>query len=145
MADQPDRPADGQTVAQTVAPSIPDGLLGKLPEGGIAGAVVAVVGAVLWLRRKLSSDNKVIAADKGETNFLAALQVRLDAVQTHLDAVQIERNSLAAEVGGLRAEVAYLNRADMQNHARIIVLERRLRITNSSLGNLDESPAGPLS
>lgn len=118
----------GQQPVQYEAPDVPHWAV-QIPEGGIAGVVMAVIAGVLWLRRRLSSDNKIIASDKAETQFIESLQQELVKARAALEAVYKERNDLLAEVGGLRVKVEFLTKEDLLKEERIKKLERKLGIT----------------
>lgn len=114
--------AEHKTQTQQPAPdtySSPS--LVDVPQGGILGLVAAIVGGVLYLRRRVSNDNKVIATDSAETLFITRLQEELEKTRLTLDRVYTERNALMVQIGGLQERVR------LQDE-RIRQLERKLGI-----------------
>jgi len=112
-----------------------------LPEGGVLGAVAGIVAGVLVLRRRWSSDNKLIATEQAETSFQLVLQRRLDATLQALDALQREHNAVQLELGSLRERVNTQARELVVKSNRIRRLERKLNIyIESEHGELDDAP-----
>lgn len=106
----------------------------KPSDGGILGAVITIVGAIFWARRKWSSDTKAVEADKGEVKLIDRLSEKLTEADKALTLAYTERNALSIEVGGLRAKVQYLEAEDSRNKSRIAALERKLGL------NFDTTP-----
>ena len=115
----------GQKATVEMPPDRLPALVG--PESGIVTAVVGVITAILWLRRKLSRDNTEVAKDAAEAKYVIGLTQELEKARAALVTVYTERNKLSEEVGELRASVKFLKEANQKLEERIAQLEHQVK------------------
>lgn len=84
--------------------------------GGIAAAITAVVSAIFFLRKKISSDNVDIKRDRAEENIIDHLErqrdhafLEIEKMQARLDALKIEKDDAVSKMSGLTSEVEILS------------------------------------
>jgi hypothetical protein len=82
---------------------------------GVGGALVALVGGAVYMRRKLSQDAAGRAGDRAEIDIIAKLseslknaQTRQTELETRADKAYEERNKLVEEKAELRGKNIYL-------------------------------------
>lgn len=97
------------------------------PDGGILGAVGGAIMLLLWLRRRVSADNREISKDHAESTFINGLTAELQRSREALEHAFRERNELVAKNAELQSKLTHL---EIQRDRH----ERRIRHLESLLG-----------
>lgn len=104
-------------IAQTASKGAPENFpVAQIPYGpyvgGAMGMVLSVVGAILYVRRRLSRDNTAIAHEQSERNMLNKMSAERDRAMSAAEEAWRTRAEDAKLIGQLTGEVKHLTEAN---------------------------------
>lgn len=105
------------------------GLIPYAQGGGIVGAVIAIIYAIMWLRRTWSSDGVGVVRDRSESQILeTALRERNEALEAAHEAWRTRAED-AKQIGLLSAQVEGLKELNHKTNNEVHLL----RLLNEKL------------
>ena len=102
-------PMTSNVVGEKVSFHIPDVPLG----GSILSSVIAILGCILWFRRRVSSDDLAMAKDKSEKRLLTVITEERDRAVLAAEAAWKIRAEDAKLIGQLTSEVKHLSETNI--------------------------------
>jgi hypothetical protein len=98
-----------ETIAHTVVPASDGmGIPPAVQGGGAVGIAVSLVGAIFWLRRRLSSDNLGVKQDSANATLMKTLQEERDKAMKAAEEAWAMRTRDAVLIGELTGKVNHL-------------------------------------
>lgn len=125
-------------------PKESDSWVGALGGGGL----VSLVAGLLYLRRRLSGDNKEIARDKADTSLISRLEKRAEASDARAATADARVLELVTELERAKGEVVRLRDDvsgllhELKKRTRSLPADVR-RIVDTNFADFDDRPTPP--
>jgi len=122
---------------------MPLDLLPNAPEGtGVTGIVAAIIGIVLWLRRRVSRDGLEMSKDSAETTLILTLQAERDKAMDAAERAWSTRTEDAKLIGKLSSEVESLTRINMEMREQMREMKMELHAMHQQINELHRTLQG---
>jgi len=100
--------------------------LPKDPLGLMAAGIASGVGALIWLRTKLSRDSAAIAGARAEVDMIERLTAECKALREQLEAVSSERNQLYRDLGEMTGAMRALEANQKMMELQVVGLKEEI-------------------